>query len=328
MALGRFDPVTGEIMPAPSNSGHSRLPVTDSTGIFAKSGALIGASIDRLSFVVSISPEALPALDRYLQNSTALSEPKHSGVFGFRHAYKVGTGDGTMYLEVGDRASGATNGNGKKVRIDYNPNNVQLGLIEEMRSWVNDRPWKVTRIDVALDYPIDLSQSLMWHDTLRKHARYGSGEHETLYFGAEGGVRHLTVYDKRRERDEQAGQKLGGPLWRFEMHHRPKNFDDPLPPGLFDGVRALDPMEWNKLDPVAYAVARTLIEEPDYLRRFKNPQRRKRWADRLTRLTAPLSPAPADIYESWRDSLRARLHEIEHGFSGVTQTLNLTGAIA
>lgn len=248
-------------------------------------------------------------LDRYLANDPAVGDQRRASTFGYRYAYKIGSG---YYLEVGDKASGCVSSDrARGIRLDFNPNNADPIYLDQMNPWINSNPWNLTRVDVAIDYAADLGRSLMWHDSLRKHARYGSGDHETLYFGSPGGIRHLRVYNKRLERAEVAEELYEGDWWRVEMQHRCGG-SDPLPLDLFKGIRIQAPIKMEDLNPIHYAVARAVVEEPDFLLRFKDPSTRSRWRDRIRSFSDPLSPDPAKVYRDHHSLLGLDLFNIEH----------------
>lgn len=288
--------------PALSNSGELRSHMTP---------LVLGASLDRLGFTVKIRPDDQPAFRRFIENDPAVGFQTRAKAMGYRYGYSVGD----FYLEVGDKASGACKDvNSISVRLDFNPNNASIAeLCRIGDGWIGSSPWRITRVDVAIDYAADLSSSVMRHDTLRKVHRYGkSGKHETIYFGSVQGDRLIRVYDKRQEMaDHGAAEPTEGgasapstAFWRVEVQHRPRG-SEPLPLGLFDGLW-IGSADWDELDPFSYCILRTIFEEPDALNRWTGSQR-KRWKSRLNDLCQPLDPEPRIVYQDRIEGLRFNL---------------------
>lgn len=304
--------------PAPSNSGELRNKM---------SHPVLGASLDRLGFTVKIRPDDQPAFRRFIENDLAVGCQMRAKAIGYRYGYSVGD----FYLEVGDKASGACkDANAIVVRFDFNPNNASIAELARIGDgWLGSSPWRITRVDVAIDYALDLSSSIMRHDTLRKVHRYGkNGKHETIYFGSVQGDRLIRVYDKRQERmDRGAGEGAEGGAaapdqawWRVEVQYRPRG-SEPLPAGLFDGL-CVGSVDWDALDPKMYCMLRTLVEEPDALFRFER-RARVRWKNRFNGLCDPLDPSPQSVYAEHRDGLTFKLD----AWQGIAAGTSIEGVI-
>lgn len=82
-----------------------------------------------------------------------------------------------------------------------------------------DHLWKVTRFDVAVDYPLALNPSLFTILRKRKSGWVGgSAGVETAYFGSRRTFFYWRVYDKKREYLEQQHiDYQGADLWRIEL---------------------------------------------------------------------------------------------------------------
>jgi hypothetical protein len=239
---------------------------------------------------------------RFIANDSAVGDSRPGRTFGYHTAHRIGR---HAYMELGDKASGATKSDGAvMVRLDYNPNKLDAAELQGMFPFWRCAFVNITRLDIAIDYQLDLASSMVLHDTLLKTCRYGKrGQHQTVYMGSPQGERMFRVYDKRQERIDRGHEEdlldPDLPWWRVEVQHRCSG--NVLPDGLFDGLRVLTP-DWAALNPTQYAIARTCMEEPDFLSRFSSSQR-CRWRSMLDRLSTRLYPDRA--YHECLTSLRA-----------------------
>lgn len=93
------------------------------------------------------------------------------------------------------------------VRIEYNPNKSDLRIISLLLVFFKelvDLPVnefiKVSRLDVAIDYPYNLNPTLIYARGLRKgFLAYGSEGIETVYFGSPQSACYFRIYDKKKE---------------------------------------------------------------------------------------------------------------------------------
>lgn len=117
------------------------------------------------------------------------------------------------------------------IRLEFNPAKNDISLIADFLTFlcevyreynpgiVFDELFRVTRLDVAVDYPQHLNPCLF--TVLRKQKnQYNGGRDgvETIYFGAPRTFYHWRIYDKKRELFEQQNTLYqGSDLWRIEL---------------------------------------------------------------------------------------------------------------
>ncbi len=115
------------------------------------------------------------------------------------------------------------------IRLEWNPNKVDIGGVSRIldlfrrvfSSYVEDVFCKITRIDLAFDYPEPLNPAFFTLSRSRKgNTVWGSRGIETQYIGTRRSVNNLVVYDKKREYKEKFNTLYSGPhLWRVELRH-------------------------------------------------------------------------------------------------------------
>lgn len=93
------------------------------------------------------------------------------------------------------------------VRLEYNPNKSDLrkisALLECFKEYF-DLPSnefiKVSRLDIAIDYPYNLNPTLIYARGLRKgFLAYGPNGIQTVYFGSRQSACYFRIYDKKEE---------------------------------------------------------------------------------------------------------------------------------
>lgn len=117
------------------------------------------------------------------------------------------------------------------LRLEFNPSKSDVSQIAPILQYICDmyaqlnpditfdRLWKITRFDVAVDYPEELNPSLFTILRKRKSGWVGGSEGvETAYFGSRRTFFYWRVYDKKREYLEQQNTVYQGEsLWRIEL---------------------------------------------------------------------------------------------------------------
>ena len=117
------------------------------------------------------------------------------------------------------------------IRIEFNPSKSDLADIAPLLTFLSatyyrinpditfDRLFKVTRLDVAVDYPLPLNPALFAYMRKRKCGWVGGSEGvETTYFGSRRTAFYWRIYDKKREYLEQQHiDYQGADLWRIEL---------------------------------------------------------------------------------------------------------------
>jgi hypothetical protein len=126
-----------------------------------------------------------------------------------------------------------------EVRVEFNPASMR-GMNDSLQLLFSClRDPRISRIDLCIDYPFDLSDWRMQHTPSLVGAYFhGQNERlETRYFGGKRSPLQLRIYDKRREQIANKKTDLGYDLWRVEAQFRP-SADIPLHSiRPFDGLR-------------------------------------------------------------------------------------------
>lgn len=117
------------------------------------------------------------------------------------------------------------------IRLEFNPAKSDIAQIAPLLrflcdTYAQDNPdirfdelWKVTRFDVAVDYPERLNPALFAILRKRKNGNIGGSEGmETAYFGSRRTFFYWRVYDKKKQyMEEQKINYQGANLWRIEL---------------------------------------------------------------------------------------------------------------
>lgn len=119
-------------------------------------------------------------------------------------------------------------------RVEFNPNSCNLSsvlplLVNFSSSGITPSHVRIARLDIAIDYPVDLDPALCLCDRMRK-SFIASGPRgiETVYFGSRSSQYYIRVYNKALELSEK-GQSFSGPLWRFELEAKKSFFLSEIP---------------------------------------------------------------------------------------------------
>jgi hypothetical protein len=274
--------------------------------------------------LVKVRKERVRDFQAFAAHSPWLSRLTQGHTPGFRQAW---TFAGVGCLEVGDKASGALQGAGLRLRLDFNPQNVPLEALVALGRMVHGDSVVVTRADVALDYLEDLTDCLVSHDTARKSGTFSDrGTCQTWYFGSGRSDRYFRVYNKAAEREDKGlssadvvGEGYDGPLWRLECESRPHG-GEVLGEALFDGLQVRNvpasARQGDDLTVTELAVLLCCLEQPDFLKRFSDRKTRKKYRALLESVTASLDPSPQEVYQEARPLLQTDLAFIEMALAG------------
>jgi hypothetical protein len=179
--------------------------------------------LDRLSFVGDFDGIHYDAL---YESKTSLSWEKwlsHYGVLGRRFAkypyhYLIQTSAGYT-VETKQKGTHI-----KDVRVDFNPAKTDDWRCSLPLLVASLKRIHITRLDFAIDYPLDLSEWQFLTDSAVKSCRFASasGKLETLYLGASSSPVRFRIYNK--------GLESGSPetLWRIEVQCRFGPNDNPF----------------------------------------------------------------------------------------------------
>jgi len=233
-------------------------------------------SIDELTVVGYPSDELLQLMEsasqlrRYERNGDALTDS--FGIHGFGHFKQT-----TARRYPKDSMS-----------FRFNPSSVSRAAIRELFTNFFEAD-HVARIDIALDYPLDMSMFL-FEFPRAKQARYLSarGALETVYFGSRASKRHLRIYDR------QVKNGLDQPEWRVEVEHKCGN-GTALPESLLDGLVITQAPPPEALHAETHALIAMAQQRPEMLGRLPS-RTRQRVKKRLSQHCLPLSPSPREVY--------------------------------
>lgn len=111
-------------------------------------------------------------------------------------------------------------------RVEFNPNDTSLSSITPLlqyfsSSGITASLVRIARLDIAVDYAIEINPALALCDRMRKSfIACGSSGIETVYFGSRSSQFYIRLYNKAVELREKQNQDVAGPLWRFELESK------------------------------------------------------------------------------------------------------------
>ncbi|HJG66533.1 replication initiation factor domain-containing protein [Mammaliicoccus sciuri] len=110
----------------------------------------------------------------------------------------------------------------RNMRVEFNPNRLtheeMLWLKQNIIDYMEDDGF--TRLDLAFDFEDDLSDYYAMSDkSVKKAVFYGTnGMPETKYFGVRDSDRFIRIYNKKKERKDNADIEIDAEhLWRVEI---------------------------------------------------------------------------------------------------------------
>ena len=110
----------------------------------------------------------------------------------------------------------------RNMRVEFNPNKLtheeMLWLKQNIIDYMEDDGF--TRLDLAFDFEDDLSDYYAMTDkAVKKTVFYGTnGRPETKYFGVRDSDRFIRIYNKKKERKDNADvEVMSEHLWRVEI---------------------------------------------------------------------------------------------------------------
>lgn len=115
------------------------------------------------------------------------------------------------------------------LRIEFNPNKVTESF-SVLSPLFNDLGFsssqsasdvRISRIDVAIDYPFQINPALTSCSRSKKSfTAIGPTGLESLYYGSRSSASYFRIYNKALEIFEQTGELLDHPLWRVELESK------------------------------------------------------------------------------------------------------------
>lgn len=281
--------------------GEKRAPSNSPLGVKKSTSAHL--SLDRLSFVGDLDLKK----DRAGQlTSQAWENWLHDfGVKGrrftkFPYHYLIETVAGYRV------ETKAVNAHIPDVRVDFNPNQC-CGWRDSLPKLIGamKRP-RITRLDFAIDYRLDLSEWAFITQRPVKSCRYYSaaGKLETLYLGATRSAIRFRIYNKA----EESGSV--GVWWRVEAQCRFEPDDNPLHCHPFALLSVSRPGEG--LDIEEKALLFYLQNFPDALGELSKYKRKRVKALLRSDNCIHLSPSPRQAFEDQAGAILSVLRQVFH----------------
>jgi hypothetical protein len=114
---------------------------------------------------------------------------------------------------------------GSTFRMEFNPNNVVWGtispILKVLRLGTSLLWGRITRIDIAVDYRMDLNPLAFYDDRkMKSHGYWGVHGWQTLYLGSSSSDVQIRIYDKALEQKESFDIGVDSSWWRVEAQDR------------------------------------------------------------------------------------------------------------
>lgn len=169
-------------------------------------------------------------------------------------------------------------------RIDINPAKAKKEVLECLRKMIGNQQGHYTRIDVAIDYSVDLGETVITSKKAIKKAGYWArdGSLETYYLGSHRSKKRYRIYNKAKE------QKISNCVWwRVEVQHRLAWCENVLPEDLFDDLVISQREEDLSIEEIA--VIEYIQRNPWAIERL--PRRKKQKYKDLLKVREKIKPA-------------------------------------
>ena len=195
----------------------------------------------------------------------------------------------------------------RNMRVEFNPNKLtheeMLWLKQNVIDYMEDDGF--TRIDLAFDFEDDLSDYYAMSDkALKKTVFYGiNGMPETKYFGVRDSERFIRIYNKKKERKDNADIEITSEhLWRVEIELK-RNMVDYWN-DCFNDLHILKPA-WATLESVKeQAMVYLLLHEESTWGKLHRNSRRK-----YKQILQEISPI--DLTELMKSTLRENEKQLQ-----------------
>ena len=195
----------------------------------------------------------------------------------------------------------------RNMRVEFNPNKLtheeMLWLKQNIINYMEDDGF--TRIDLAFDFEDDLSDYYAMSDkALKKTVLYGvNGMPETKYFGVRDSNRFIRIYNKKKERKDNADIEIASEhLWRVEIELK-RNMVDYWN-DCFNDLHILKPA-WATLESVKeQAMVYLLLHEESTWGKLHRNSRRK-----YKKILQEISPI--DLTELMKSTLRENEKQLQ-----------------
>ena len=195
----------------------------------------------------------------------------------------------------------------RNMRVEFNPNKLtheeMLWLKQNIIVYMEDDGF--TRLDLAFDFEDDLSDYYAMSDkALKKTVFYGiNGMPETKYFGVRDSERFIRIYNKKKERKDNADIEITSEhLWRVEIELK-RNMVDYWN-DCFNDLHILKPA-WATLESVKeQAMVYLLLHEESTWGKLHRNSRRK-----YKQILQEISPI--DLTELMKSTLRENEKQLQ-----------------
>jgi hypothetical protein len=138
------------------------------------------------------------------------------------------------------------------LRFEYNPNKQDILSIKPLRDSFKHyllemnqsnlkQMIKISRIDVAVDYPVEIDPCFILADKMQTCFTASNSKQgiKTVYFGRRASKNYFRIYDKRYELLREQNIAINNPLWRIELEHKEPFFINEKPIHLYDVFKRL-----------------------------------------------------------------------------------------
>lgn len=195
----------------------------------------------------------------------------------------------------------------RNMRVEFNPNKLtheeMIWLKQNIIDYMEDDGF--TRLDLAFDFEDDLSDYYAMSDkALKKTVFYGtSGIAETKYFGSRDSDRFIRIYNKKKERKDNADVKvMSEHLWRVEIELK-RNMVD-MWNGCFDDLHILKP-DYTTIEKATerHTIMALLFDENEW----GKLERRRKY--KMRKLMTEISPI--DLTELMKSTLKANEKQLQ-----------------
>lgn len=195
----------------------------------------------------------------------------------------------------------------RNMRVEFNPNKLtydeMLWLKQNIISYMEDIGF--TRLDLAFDFECDLSDYYALSDkAVKKTIFFGrNGRSETKYFGVRDSERFIRIYNKKKERKDNADIEITSEhLWRVEIELK-RNMVDYWN-DCFNDLHILKPA-WATLESVKeQAMVYLLLHEESTWGKLHRNSRRK-----YKQILQEISPI--DLTELMKSTLRENEKQLQ-----------------
>ncbi|OAO18693.1 replication initiation protein, partial [Staphylococcus cohnii] len=195
----------------------------------------------------------------------------------------------------------------RNMRVEFNPNKLtheeMIWLKQNIIDYMEDDGF--TRLDLAFDFEDDLSDYYAMSDkALKKTVFYGtSGIAETKYFGSRDSDRFIRIYNKKKERKDNADvEVMSEHLWRVEIELK-RNMVD-MWNGCFDDLHILKP-DYTTIEKATerHTIMALLFDENEW----GKLERRRKY--KMRKLMTEISPI--DLTELMKSTLKANEKQLQ-----------------